>query len=240
MLCVQISRITDTTGPSHTYQSNSRTCNWKRLAWVMSHIHQFFESCHTYISPVIHIHESCHLTHIHESCHVTHIHESYHTYSWVISPSKAQNRAWLQEMLLYCAEQAIALARQSCGKAREKLPLSASPTQRQNTWPAHGSECTLLNWELKMRFQIENTNSDQEIQVAECKFKVQFQNAHWYLRVANSTSNYLNCTWVTSHVWTSHVTHMNKSRHIYINETCHTCKCIMSHVWICPVTHVNE
>ena len=38
--------------------------------------------------------------------------------------------------------------------------------------------------------------------------------------------------WVMVHVWISHVTHMNGSRH--------TCKWVMSHTWMSHVTHRNE
>ena len=33
--------------------------------------------------------------------------------------------------------------------------------------------------------------------------------------------------WVMSHIWMSHVTHMNAS--------CHTYECVMSHIWMCHV-----
>jgi len=35
--------------------------------------------------------------------------------------------------------------------------------------------------------------------------------------------------WVVSHIWMSHVTHMN--------ESCYTYLCIMSHIWMSHVTH---
>jgi len=39
-------------------------------------------------------------------------------------------------------------------------------------------------------------------------------------------------TCVFSHVWMSHVTHMN--------ESCHTYEWVMSHTWMSHVTHMNE
>jgi len=41
--------------------------------------------------------------------------------------------------------------------------------------------------------------------------------------------------WVMSHIWMSHVTHMNGSCH----ESCHTCEWVMSHMWMSHVTHMN-
>ena len=38
--------------------------------------------------------------------------------------------------------------------------------------------------------------------------------------------------WVMSHIWMSHVTHMN--------ESCHTYEWVMSHIWMSHVTHRNE
>ena len=38
--------------------------------------------------------------------------------------------------------------------------------------------------------------------------------------------------WVMSHIWRSHVTHMN--------ESCHTYEWVMSHMWRSHVTHVKE
>jgi len=40
------------------------------------------------------------------------------------------------------------------------------------------------------------------------------------------------CTWVTSHIWMSHVTHMNESRH--------TCEWATSHIGMSHVTHMHE
>jgi len=37
--------------------------------------------------------------------------------------------------------------------------------------------------------------------------------------------------WVTSHIWMSHVTH--------VNESCHTYR-VMSHIWMSHVTHINQ
>jgi len=60
--------------------------------------------------------------------------------------------------------------------------------------------------------------------------------------------------WVMSHIWMSHVTHMNESCHTYewvmshiqmsyvthMNESCHTYRWVMSHIWMSHVTHMNE
>jgi hypothetical protein len=42
---------------------------------------------------------------------------------------------------------------------------------------------------------------------------------------------------VTSHMWMSHVTHMNVTQ---MNEFCHTDEGVMSHIWMSHVTHMNE
>jgi len=59
--------------------------------------------------------------------------------------------------------------------------------------------------------------------------------------------------WVMSHIWMSHVTHMNEPCHTYewvmshiwtshathMNESCHTYERVMSHISMSHVTHVN-
>ena len=42
--------------------------------------------------------------------------------------------------------------------------------------------------------------------------------------------------WVTSHMWTSHVTNMNKSCHVHRWSAC-CCRC---RLWMSHVTHMNE
>jgi len=45
------------------------------------------------------------------------------------------------------------------------------------------------------------------------------------------------------HIWMSHVTHMNESRHAYewamshMNQSCHTYEWVMSHIWMSHVTY---
>ena len=60
--------------------------------------------------------------------------------------------------------------------------------------------------------------------------------------------------WVMSHIWMSHVTHVNESRHRYewvmshrwishvtrINESYHTYERAISHIWMIHGTHMNE
>jgi len=58
------------------------------------------------------------------------------------------------------------------------------------------------------------------------------------------------CGWIMSHIWTSHVTHMNESRHTYECVVSHSregCECVvdkygwvMSHIWMSHVAHMNE
>jgi len=42
-------------------------------------------------------------------------------------------------------------------------------------------------------------------------------------------ASYYTYEWVVSHIWMSHVTHMN--------ESCHTYEWVMSHIWMSRVTH---
>jgi len=42
--------------------------------------------------------------------------------------------------------------------------------------------------------------------------------------------------WVMSHIWMSHVTHMDES-FTHMNESCHTYGWVMSHIWMSHVTH---
>jgi len=60
--------------------------------------------------------------------------------------------------------------------------------------------------------------------------------------------------WVTSHVWMSHVTHINESLHTYewvmlhiwmshvtnMNQSCHTYEWFTSHIWMRHVTHMHD
>ena len=48
--------------------------------------------------------------------------------------------------------------------------------------------------------------------------------------------------WVMSHIWMSHITHMNVSCHNKqeLNESCHTYDWVMSHTWMSHVTHTNR
>jgi len=62
------------------------------------------------------------------------------------------------------------------------------------------------------------------------------------------------CRWVLSHIWRSHVTHVEESCHTYewvmshiwmshathMNESCHTYEWVMSHTWRSHVTHMDE
>ena len=45
--------------------------------------------------------------------------------------------------------------------------------------------------------------------------------------------------WVMSHIWMSHVIHMNESRRAW-NESCRTYEWVMSQVWMSHVTHINR
>ena len=60
--------------------------------------------------------------------------------------------------------------------------------------------------------------------------------------------------WVMSHIWTSHVTHMNEScltyewvmSHIWMsrvshmNRSCRTYECVTTHIWMSHVLHTSE
>jgi len=52
------------------------------------------------------------------------------------------------------------------------------------------------------------------------------ESCHTYKRVMSRIE------WVMSHVWMSHVAHMN--------ESCHTYEWVMSRIWMSHVTHMNE
>jgi len=53
--------------------------------------------------------------------------------------------------------------------------------------------------------------------------------AHSYVRL---DSCMFELVWVMSHIWMSHVTHMN--------ESCYTYEWVMLHIWMSHVTHRNE
>jgi len=61
-----------------------------------------------------------------------------------------------------------------------------------------------------------------------CLFMWLFTCVTWVLvRLGHHT-----CEGVMSHMWMSHVTH--------VNESCHTCEWDLSHMWMNHITHVNE
>ena len=55
-------------------------------------------------------------------------------------------------------------------------------------------------------------------------------------------------SWVMSHIWMSHVTHINELSHVsHMNESCHTHEWLtshyeggMSHIWMRHLSHMNE
>ena len=88
----------------------------------------------------------------------------------------------------------------------------------------------------------------------------QYRNLTWCFLCENfvgrsSLSNFADTKeFAASHIWMSHVTHMNVSCHTYewvmahiwmshvthMNESCHTYEWVMSHIWMSHVTHMNE
>ena len=54
----------------------------------------------------------------------------------------------------------------------------------------------------------------------------------WMSHVTHVNESCHTCEWVMSHIWMSHVT--------YMNESCHTYEWVMSHIWMSHVTHTNE
>jgi len=69
----------------------------------------------------------------------------------------------------------------------------------------------------------------------------------WMSHVTHMNESRHTYEWVISHIWVSHVTHMNESCHTYemshvthMNESCHTYEWVMSHIWMSHVTHMDE
>jgi len=54
----------------------------------------------------------------------------------------------------------------------------------------------------------------------------------WLLACTVSHGTYQTNEWVTSHIWMSHVTRMNR--------WCHTCEWVMSHIWMSHITYLNS
>jgi len=54
----------------------------------------------------------------------------------------------------------------------------------------------------------------------------------WMSHVTHVNESCQSYEWVMSHMWMSHVNHMN--------ESCYTCEWVMSIIWMSHVTHVNE
>jgi len=90
-----------------------------------------------------------------------------------------------------------------------------------------------------------------------------FQSCRFFFFVPNvrdvhcSSVSHIWCEWYEwgmSHIWMSHVTHMDESCHTYqwvlshiwmshvtpMNESCHTYQWVLSHIGMSHVTHVNE
>ena len=59
---------------------------------------------------------------------------------------------------------------------------------------------------------------------------------HIYVCILNETChtwmNYVTYEWVTAHIWMSHGTHVNESRHTY--------EWVTAHIWMSHGTHINE
>jgi len=53
----------------------------------------------------------------------------------------------------------------------------------------------------------------------------------WMSHVTHVNESYHTCEWVMLHIWMSHVTH--------VNESCHTYEWVMSHMWMSHITHWN-
>jgi len=66
----------------------------------------------------------------------------------------------------------------------------------------------------------------------------------WMSHVTHMNKSYRTYEWVMSHIQMSHVAHVNGSCHTYqcvMSRTwmSHTCEWVLSHVWMSHVTHIN-
>jgi len=59
----------------------------------------------------------------------------------------------------------------------------------------------------------------------------------WMSHVTHMNESCHTYEWVMSHIWMGHVTHTNESCH---TESCHTYEWVMSHIGMSRVTHRNE
>jgi len=54
----------------------------------------------------------------------------------------------------------------------------------------------------------------------------------WMSHVAHVDESCRTCEWVVSHMWISHVAH--------VDESCRTCEWVLSHMWMSRVAHVDQ
>jgi len=61
----------------------------------------------------------------------------------------------------------------------------------------------------------------------------------WMSHVTHLNESSHTYEWVMSHIWMSHVTHMNKS-FTHMNKSWHAHEWVMPHTWMSHATHMNE
>ena len=105
----------------------------------------------------------------------------------------------------------------------------------------------LITWQ---RTQRPYTPLVSMLRLEECQCRSEELCSHYReLKVQNE---YHTCEWVMSHIWMSHITHVNESYHTcewvisrmwmshitHMNESCHTCEWVILHIWMSHVKQV--
>jgi len=62
----------------------------------------------------------------------------------------------------------------------------------------------------------------------------------WMSHVTHMNESCRTYEWVMSHIWMSHVAHICMSHVTHMNESCHSYGRVMSHIWMSHVAHMNE
>ena len=124
-----------------------------------------------------------------------------------------------------------------------------------HSYVGHDS-CTCVPWLIHM---CDMTHSCAWHDSSMCVTELSCHTYEWVMLYIYRRTFSLTCPpiwyeWVMSHIWMSHVTHMNESCHTrewvmshirmshvtHMNESCNTLEWVMSHVWMSNITHMSK
>ena len=196
-----------------TMNESCHTCEW-----VMSHI---------WLSHVIHMNESCYtcewVTSHMSMSHVTHVNESCRICEWVISKMWMSHVTHVNKSCRICERVMSHMWTSHVTHVNESCRIQGGedPQDVLNCRSFSAKEPLIIglfcgNLHIKIRHPMglrhpvwKECCSNHIRAIQKRDMSHMYESCH-------------TCTWVMSHMWTSHVTH--------VNESCHTCEWVMSHI----------